>query len=104
MASSENALFYGHSELYRRSYSRLGSDWYVEAHANCAVIHVECSFTGSNGANLAFPDSFGIPDTDNTACVTLGTCVPCSQLGTCERNSWIIGLVNSMPYITIALL
>lgn len=104
MAPSEDALFYDHSELHRCSYSRLGSDWYVDAQTNCGVIHADYSFTGSNGANLSFPDAFGIPDTDDTACVTLGTCVPCSQLGTCEKNSWIIGLINSMPYITIAIL
>ena len=50
--------------------------------------------TGSNGANLSFPQAFGIEDT--------GTA--CAEAGTCERNSWIIGVINSMPYMTIALL
>ncbi|KAH3912627.1 hypothetical protein HBI56_154790 [Parastagonospora nodorum] len=50
--------------------------------------------TGSNGANLTFGQAFGIPDSGAT----------CTALGTCEKNSWIIGFVNSCPYIAIALL
>lgn len=49
--------------------------------------------TGSNGANLSFPTVFGIADTGSQ----------CVAEGTCERNSWIIGAINSMPYMTIAL-
>lgn len=49
--------------------------------------------TGSNGANLTFAQSFGIPDTGPE----------CTKDGTCESNSWIIGFVNSSPYIAIAL-
>lgn len=50
--------------------------------------------TGSNGANLSFPQEFGIADTGPV----------CTAAGTCQRNSWIIGAINSMPYMTIALL
>lgn len=50
--------------------------------------------TGSNGANLSFPQAFGIADV-GTRCVAEGTC---------ERNSWIIGAINSAPYMAIALL
>ncbi|CAO2647249.1 Nn.00g081710.m01.CDS01 [Neocucurbitaria sp. VM-36] len=50
--------------------------------------------TGSNGANLTFGEAFGIPDSGDT----------CTAAGTCEKNSWIIGFVNSCPYIAIALL
>lgn len=49
--------------------------------------------TGSNGANLSFPQSFGIADRGS-----------CESFGTCERNSWIIGAINSAPYMAIALL
>ena len=49
--------------------------------------------TGSNGANLTFAQSFGIPDTGPE----------CTADGSCESNSWIIGFVNSSPYIAIAL-
>ncbi|KAF1941048.1 D-xylose-proton symporter [Clathrospora elynae] len=49
--------------------------------------------TGSNGANLTFSQAMGIPDSGPE----------CEQAGTCERNSWIIGFVNSCPYIAIAL-
>ena len=50
--------------------------------------------TGSNGANLSFPQEFGIADTGAS----------CRVAGTCEKNSWIIGAINAAPYIAIALL
>ena len=50
--------------------------------------------TGSNGANLSFPNEFGIPDKGPV----------CEAAGTCSKNGWIIGFVNSCPYIAIALL
>ncbi|KAG6030526.1 hypothetical protein E4U19_000449 [Claviceps sp. Clav32 group G5] len=53
--------------------------------------------TGSNGANLSFPDALGIPDSKGSSCG------PVANEGECAKNSWIIGLVNSMPYITICL-
>ena len=47
--------------------------------------------TGSNGANLSWPDDFGVPDaapkTGNVPGVNYAT------------NSWIVGVVNSGPYI-----
>ena len=46
--------------------------------------------TGSNGANLTFPQEFGIADTPGA---------PNSA-----RNSWLIGLVNAAPYIASAFL
>ncbi|CAK7270212.1 hypothetical protein SEPCBS57363_003991 [Sporothrix epigloea] len=46
--------------------------------------------TASNGANLSFPDALGIP--------TGGNCG-----ADCAKNSWIVGLVNAMPGITICL-
>ncbi|RFU78197.1 sugar transporter [Trichoderma arundinaceum] len=53
--------------------------------------------TGSNGANLSFPVALGIPDSAGSACG------PDANAGDCAKNSWIIGFVNSMPYITICL-
>jgi hypothetical protein len=50
--------------------------------------------TGSNGANLSFPQEFNIADTGAF----------CEAAGTCENNSWIIGAINSAPYMAIALL
>lgn len=50
--------------------------------------------TGSNGANLSFPQAFGISDKGPE----------CLEAGTCERNSWIIGAINSAPYMAICLL
>jgi hypothetical protein len=50
--------------------------------------------TGSNGANLSFPQEFGIPETGDL----------CTAQGTCEKNQWIVGFINSCPYIAIAFL
>ncbi|KAE8145681.1 hypothetical protein BDV25DRAFT_170413 [Aspergillus avenaceus] len=47
--------------------------------------------TGSNGANLTFAHQFGIPQDG------------CTTEAECTRNQWIVGMINSMPYITIAL-
>lgn len=49
--------------------------------------------TGSNGANLSFPQEFGIADGGPE----------CEAAGTCLKNSWIIGAINSVPYMAIAL-
>ncbi|KAJ0165784.1 putative metabolite transport protein YwtG [Colletotrichum tanaceti] len=49
--------------------------------------------TGSNGANLSFPQAFGIEDKGQA----------CLASGTCQRNSWIIGAINSSPYMAICL-
>ncbi|KAJ6603120.1 hypothetical protein B0H10DRAFT_2167249 [Mycena sp. CBHHK59/15] len=46
--------------------------------------------TGSNGANLSFPLEFGIDDS------TPGPDV--------ARNQWIVGVINSAPYISSALI
>ena len=51
--------------------------------------------TGSNGANLSFPDAFGIDE---------GPGGPCEIAGTCESNQWLVGLINSAPYFAIFLL
>lgn len=50
--------------------------------------------TGSNGANLSFPQAFGIADHGEL----------CEAQGTCYKNSWIIGFVNASPYIAISFL
>ena len=50
--------------------------------------------TGSNGANLSFPQEFHIADTG----------AACEAAGTCDTNSWIIGAINAAPYMAIALL
>ena len=42
--------------------------------------------TGSNGANLSFPDAFGIPEDGSV------------------RNQWLVGIVNAAPYIASACL
>lgn len=50
--------------------------------------------TGSNGANLSFPQEFDIADSGAL----------CEAAGTCEKNSWIIGAINAAPYMAIAFL
>ncbi|TDZ20166.1 Sugar transport protein 14 [Colletotrichum orbiculare MAFF 240422] len=53
--------------------------------------------TGSNGANLSFPKEFRIPD-DKTTCEEL-------LIGEaeCARNAWIVGAINSAPYMAVFL-
>ncbi|KAF9446294.1 hypothetical protein P691DRAFT_776969 [Macrolepiota fuliginosa MF-IS2] len=43
--------------------------------------------TGSNGANLSFPDEFGLAGGPNA-----------------ERNEWIVGVINAGPYIASCLI
>ncbi|OHW95695.1 sugar transporter [Colletotrichum incanum] len=50
--------------------------------------------TGSNGANLSYPQVFGNSDKGEA----------CLATGTCERNSWIIGAINSAPYMVICII
>lgn len=45
--------------------------------------------TGSNGANLSFPVEFGIPDSAGSP--------------NAARNQWIVGVVNSAPYMASSL-
>lgn len=52
--------------------------------------------TGSNGANLSFPDALGIPVSDN---LSDGSPNP-----NAARNQWYQGLVNAGPYIASAFL
>ncbi|KAI6851528.1 MFS transporter [Hortaea werneckii] len=52
--------------------------------------------TGSNGANLSFPIEFGIADTPPYC----DPSNPNAQL--CQDRSWLVGFVNSCPYLAIA--
>lgn len=52
--------------------------------------------TGSNGANLSWPIDFGVPDQVPEAGAERGV--------NYDKNSWIVGVVNSGPYIASALL
>lgn len=52
--------------------------------------------TGSNGANLSFPDEFGIPNSD-----TLKNGDPNPDF---QKNNWIVGFVNSGPYVITAII
>ncbi|KAH7169942.1 hexose transporter [Dactylonectria macrodidyma] len=50
--------------------------------------------TGSNGANLSYPQVFNIASSGEQ----------CEAMGTCSRNSWIIGAINSAPYMAICVI
>ncbi|KAK6440772.1 hypothetical protein LTR95_002996 [Oleoguttula sp. CCFEE 5521] len=52
--------------------------------------------TGSNGANLSFPKEFGI-SADPPDC---GASV---NDPLCQKNAWLVGFINSCPYIAICL-
>jgi hypothetical protein len=79
--------------------------WDQTGEAATALLFVERFFhsdrwltnkKGSNGANLSFPKSFGIEDSGDF-------CLPPERRALCDKNSWIVGLINALPYITIAL-
>jgi hypothetical protein len=53
-------------------------------------------FVGSNGANLSFPQALGINDSGDSCKASAAAAALCS------KNSWLVGFVNSVPYITIA--
>ncbi|CAG8981556.1 hypothetical protein HYALB_00013804 [Hymenoscyphus albidus] len=55
--------------------------------------------TGSNGANLTFGLDLGIPDSPRDA-ANPGGCISASE---CNTNAWLVGFVNSCPYIAICL-
>ncbi|KAI4812118.1 hypothetical protein E4T45_10740 [Aureobasidium sp. EXF-8846] len=50
--------------------------------------------TGSNGANLSFPQEFGLYESGPI----------CEAAGTCSYNQWIVGLINSIIFLTAGLL
>lgn len=50
--------------------------------------------TGSNGANLSWPDDFGLYQ-EGPECISKG------GFAHCNDNQWLVGLVNSMPYFAI---
>ncbi|KKY26718.1 putative galactose-proton [Phaeomoniella chlamydospora] len=52
--------------------------------------------TGSNGANLSFPDAFGISED-----ATLPNGDPNPDA---EKNQWLVGVINAAPYIASAAL
>lgn len=47
--------------------------------------------TGSNGANLSWPQAFNVPESGPI----------CEAAGNCATNQWLVGVVNSMPYFAI---
>lgn len=50
--------------------------------------------TGSNGANLSWPQSFGVPDSPGSDPPVPGVDY--------AYNSWIVGVVNAGPYLASA--
>ncbi|SPO23633.1 related to HXT5 - Hexose transporter with moderate affinity for glucose [Ustilago trichophora] len=58
--------------------------------------------TGSNGANLSFPQEFNIPESASKD-IAVGALGYVSE-ATAEKNQWLVGLVNAAPYIASAVL
>lgn len=56
--------------------------------------------TGSNGANLSFPQEFNIPESASEG-IAVGALGYVSQ-ATAEKNQWLVGIVNAAPYIASA--
>ncbi|KAJ7790395.1 hypothetical protein B0H14DRAFT_2939897 [Mycena olivaceomarginata] len=56
----------------------------------CSIAGTSWDQTGSNGANLSFPVEFNIDPNDPGS--------------TGERNQWIVGVINSAPYIASAII
>ena len=52
--------------------------------------------TGSNGANLSWPDAFSVPDSPGNKPAVPGVDY--------SKNSWIVGVVNAGPYLGSAFL
>lgn len=50
--------------------------------------------TGSNGANLSFPQDFGLYESGPI----------CEAAGSCSYNQWIVGLINSIIFLTAGLM
>lgn len=50
--------------------------------------------TGSNGANLSFPQEFGLYEHGDI----------CLAAGSCSYNQWIVGLINSIIFLTAGLM
>lgn len=95
METSQDPVSYDHPQLNRSSHSGVGSNWY-ELLPLCLCSDTDF-VTGSNGANLSFAIALGIPDDDEH-------CLPLGGNALCEKNAWLVGMVNSMPYIAICLL
>ena len=53
-------------------------------------------FVGSNGANISFPQSLGIPDSGPFCDIAANESI-------CNKNSWIIGFIIFIPFVVIDL-
>lgn len=51
------------------------------------TVRLTAGLTSSNGANLSWPDAFGVPDTAPK--------VNPRESGFYDHNSWIVGVVNA---------
>ncbi|KAJ7130231.1 hypothetical protein C8R44DRAFT_872058 [Mycena epipterygia] len=67
--------------------------YYTDAFILCSIAAAVQGWdqTGSNGANLSFPEEFGISTTDPDPVKA-------------SRNQWIVGVVNAAPYIAASML
>lgn len=84
MAPAQGSLLYHHSVLHRCCRA-VSSSTSIVADKKELTIHRGWDQTGSNGANLSFPQAFHI--NENT-----------------QRGQWLVGVVNAAPYIASAAL
>ena len=87
MASAKSTLCDCYIMFHWRCGAGLGSNRHARVWLDFVLPLTPLS--GSNGANLSWPDAFGVPDEDPTDPAI---------------NAWIVGIVNSAPYIASALM
>ncbi|EXJ78128.1 hypothetical protein A1O3_09289 [Capronia epimyces CBS 606.96] len=74
---------------------KLSKGLYFTVILNCISAAIQgWDQTGANGANLSFPQAFGIADSG----------AECEAAGNCGSNSWLIGFINCCPYAAIAII
>lgn len=78
----------------------MGPNWYAPRELPSLASLI---FAGSNGANLTFAILLGIPD-GGDFCTPGSSIFKPENVAICDKNSWIVGFINSCPYIAIAVL
>jgi len=82
--------------IYERDHKWHGSKMLWYSIGLCAIGAATQGWdqTGSNGANLSFPQEFQLYEDGDI----------CEALGNCSYNQWIVGLINSIIFLTAGLL
>ena len=82
--------------IYERDHKWHGSKMLWYSIGLCAIGAATQGWdqTGSNGANLSFPQEFRLYESGPI----------CEAAGNCSYNQWIVGLINSIIFLTAGLL